>query len=463
MTNQFSIQQSPIAKTPTTGKGANAALVKEAGQGDQKFSGLMKNLNAESNANESGAQNKETSNTANSIVPQKDITTKKHGTQNTEKLNDKDLIEIIKMATAPKNDNEIEKKTSGKNETIDQDIDIAATLVSADEIQFSRETQKLPQQGQVADVTKSTLVLPQSVQVAVKDGLKAVQPVSAQEQSKEVRVKKIAQNLQDDQIKNIDQTLGIKSKSVDVLPGTITPEPARNKLVKDLNPSIKDQPVPSEKITQLKAETKIETVTVVESTKVKYFPVDVENQAWKQIGQKITQSLTSSQPLKDVETSLSTPLLDQSDDAVSKTVKHLKVQLKPENLGTVDVKLTMTNGTMEVMLLASDKALASRLQQQSEHLSRQLKSAGFSFEHLSVQFADVETPATTRTFSNQGNDGSGQGSTGQRQSQSGNSSFGQDAEQGSQNNQDRNTQYAQREENAPFVDGSDRSDGSIRL
>ena len=151
---------------------------------------------------------------------------------------------------------------------------------------------------------------------------------------------------------------------------------------------------------QEKPEVEFDKLTIVKVSEKTYFPVDTEKQVWQQIGQKISQNLVT---INKPESGAQTSNLLQTDTApvsVSKVIKHLQIQLKPENLGKVDVKMTIVNGTLEVILAASDGHLAGRLQQNSGHLSKQLKSADFSFESLSVRVLDGDPLRSSRTAFN---------------------------------------------------------------
>jgi len=166
-----------------------------------------------------------------------------------------------------------------------------------------------------------------------------------------------------------------------------------------------------------------------------HLPPAAVDQAWNQIGQKITQSLTNVTPLKEGPSSVLTEQTDTSS-FTSKTVKYLNIQLKPENLGTVNVKLVMTNGRLEVTLSASDGHLAGRLQQSSSHLTAQFKSSGISFDGLSIQVAESDASTSLRGQNTSSDNNSGQSYNGQESSrqslqerggfsQSGNQSTGQ--------------------------------------
>jgi len=139
----------------------------------------------------------------------------------------------------------------------------------------------------------------------------------------------------------------------------------------------------------------IGNVAVTERHQETHLPPAVVDHAWNQIGQKIAQSLGKA---ASVQTGAN-PVLIEQDGAMggdTKQIKHLTIQLKPENLGTVSVKLMLTNGRLDVTLSASDGHLAGRLQQSTNHLSAQLKASGISFDGLSIQVAESDTSSGVR-------------------------------------------------------------------
>lgn len=221
---------------------------------------------------------------------------------------------------------------------------------------------------------------------------------------------------------------------------------------------------PSEKNVPHVATTEsFETIEVVESSKAKFFPADVEKHAWKQIGQKITQSMAGSaapQSSASLEQSAS-PHITSSN--MSKTIKHLKIQLKPENLGTVDVKLTMINGNLEVTLSASDRNMAGKLLEGSDHLSKQLKAAGIVFENLSVQLTDTEATSPTRMTNSSGNNDAEQNLNGQKQSQTNNKSSDQTRDQRSESSNQEQNRHDQNDEQRLPIDPVANPRGNVFL
>ena len=165
-------------------------------------------------------------------------------------------------------------------------------------------------------------------------------------------------------------------------------------------------------VQQGKLKTVARSVVVTEKHQETHLPPAVVDSAWNQIGQKITQSLGTK--IASQEISNSAPF--EQNEAVNteaKTLKHLKIQLKPENLGTINVKLLLTNGRLDVTLSASDGHLATRLQQSTNHLSAQLKASGISFDGLSIQVADADTSSGVRGQNTSSGNDTGQSNDGQ--------------------------------------------------
>lgn len=131
------------------------------------------------------------------------------------------------------------------------------------------------------------------------------------------------------------------------------------------------------------------SIAVVLNRQEKHFPVDVVSHAWHQISQKISQTLGNPGQHRDVPTSFLSPQ-PELPVSVAKIVKQLQIQLKPESLGTVSVKLMLNEGYLEVTLSSSDRHLAARLHQNSSQLSQQLRASGFAFDSLSIRISEAE-------------------------------------------------------------------------
>jgi len=215
---------------------------------------------------------------------------------------------------------------------------------------------------------------------------------------------------------------------------------------------------------QLMPKSQVEVVAVADNRVEKHFPADTVQQAWQQIGKKLVQELASTTSNQNKAAPLATGNSGEMFTSSAKTVKHLTIQLKPENLGTVVVKLTMVNGGLEVTLSATDRHLAGRLLRNANSLSSQLKSAGFSFENLSVQFADLDSSQPVRTAGNLANGDGNQtlnGQNNQRQSQAPETAFGNSKEQKSGQNSDEQSNYEKNETLHQPMDIDDHPDGSI--
>ena len=180
-----------------------------------------------------------------------------------------------------------------------------------------------------------------------------------------------------------------------------------------------------ETVQQGKVKSAVSSMVVTEKHQETHLPPAVVDSAWNQIGQKITQSLGTQ--LATQESSRAVPFeQNETANAEIKALKHLKIQLKPENLGTVNVKLTLSNGRLDITLAASDGHLAGRLQQSTNHLSAQLKVSGISFDGLSIQVADGDSISGLRGQNTGTGNDSGQSFGSQnsaRQFQEGGASF----------------------------------------
>ncbi len=215
---------------------------------------------------------------------------------------------------------------------------------------------------------------------------------------------------------------------------------------------------------QLMPKSQVEVMAVADNRVEKHFPADTVQQAWQQIGKKLVQELASTTSNQNKAAPLATGNSGEMFTSSAKTVKHLTIQLKPENLGTVVVKLTMVNGGLEVTLSATDRHLAGRLLRNADSLSSQLKSAGFSFENLSVQFADLDSSQPVRTAGNLANGDGNQtlnGQNNQRQSQGPETAFGNSKEQKPGQNSDEQSNYEKNETLHQPVDIDDHPNGSI--
>ena len=217
---------------------------------------------------------------------------------------------------------------------------------------------------------------------------------------------------------------------------------------------------------RVNADAEINKATVVKVSEKTYFPSDTEKHVWQQVGQSIAQNLTGAvKSESEIQTS-QTLQSDTTSSSVSKVVKHLQIQLKPENLGKVDVKLTITNGMLEVTLSASDGHLARRLQEHAGHLSKQLKSAGFSFENLTVKVLEgdlLRTPRFLFTPDINDPDQYSANQDGQQYSQPNKGFFEQARDQRSDHNQERQLTNEHPPEEFASIDESIDVRGSIRL
>ncbi len=215
---------------------------------------------------------------------------------------------------------------------------------------------------------------------------------------------------------------------------------------------------------QATPKSQVELVAVTDSRVEKHYPADTVQQAWQQIGKKLVQELVSTTSNQNKP---GPPAMGNSGETLTnsaKTIKHLTIQLKPENLGTVDVKLSIANGGLEVTLSATDRHLAGRLLRNADSLSSQLKSAGFSFDKLSVQFADFDSSQPARAAGNLANGDGNQtlnGQNNQRQSQTPETAFGNSKEQKSGQNSDEQSNYEKNETLLQSADVDGHRGGSI--
>ncbi|MBE0530391.1 MAG: flagellar hook-length control protein FliK [Rhodospirillales bacterium] len=83
--------------------------------------------------------------------------------------------------------------------------------------------------------------------------------------------------------------------------------------------------------------------------------------------------------------------VDQVSVQISKAIKdgidHINIQLRPQNLGRVDVRLEVTDGRVSATVTADSKETLDMLQKDARELERALQQAGLETDNSSLSFS----------------------------------------------------------------------------
>ncbi|MDR3407191.1 MAG: flagellar hook-length control protein FliK [Methylovirgula sp.] len=137
-----------------------------------------------------------------------------------------------------------------------------------------------------------------------------------------------------------------------------------------------------------------------------------------------TSSVQSATPATDISAMLA------AAQPSSSAVKTLDLQLEPPDLGTVNVKLNLSDGGLEVEVQTSQSTTRDLLEKDKQELTNRLTGTGYTITGIDVSLAAPSSAASS--FADQS--AAGQGSSGQTSGGSGQGYSGSQAQDGGANN-----------------------------
>ncbi len=114
----------------------------------------------------------------------------------------------------------------------------------------------------------------------------------------------------------------------------------------------------------------------------------------------------------------------------SSAVKTLDLQLEPADLGTVNLKLNLSDGGLEVEVQASQSSTRDLLEKDKQELTNRLTDTGYTVTGVDISL--TASSSTASSFADQS--AAGQSSSSQTSGGSGQGSSGSQAQDGGANN-----------------------------
>ncbi len=118
----------------------------------------------------------------------------------------------------------------------------------------------------------------------------------------------------------------------------------------------------------------------------------------EKIGILVSQELHSLKP----KTLLTSQFENVETKTVSKSVKFLTIQLKPENLGTISVRMSLVGQKFVVSIIAENHNIAGRINADVANLKLQIQAAGLIVDDISVSIKDSELGTTSKDIGDGG-------------------------------------------------------------
>ena len=112
-------------------------------------------------------------------------------------------------------------------------------------------------------------------------------------------------------------------------------------------------------------------------------PLSLQSQSAPQKSSAMSETLSPNSPLE-------TSPIDQINPHLTKTIQDgkdtIRVELSPESMGKVEIRLTLNNGQVQASVTADNPQTLSLLKNDSQSLHQSLQSAGFQTDANSLSF-----------------------------------------------------------------------------